>query len=234
MTPYLARLDHELRRRGVPAGRRRQLLHELRDHIHDLTDEGGAMTDATIEAKMGEPAAVAAAADREYRRCGWAARRPWLAFGLLPLPVFLLCWVGTVFGTVGLCWAAEAAGWEPSRAALNRFAVGFADGMRFVPPLLATVLVVRWAARHRPAWGWVAAGVGQVALFAGSLVSHVVTGDEPGSSTYVLIPVALSGLMGLDPLAVLGRHLLPLAVQAAAPVAAAVALLRLARRPAAA
>src|SRR5215212_5391830 len=91
------RVDDELARRGVPARFRRRLLAELRDHADDLTDgEGLTMTDEERNARLGEPAALAARAAEEYRRARWTSRHPLLVFGLLPLPATLLVFAATV------------------------------------------------------------------------------------------------------------------------------------------
>ena len=94
---WAERVDDELARRGVPARFRRRLLAELRDHADDLTDgEGLTMTDDELNARLGEPAALATQAAEEYRRARWTSRHPLLVFGLLPLPATLLVFAATV------------------------------------------------------------------------------------------------------------------------------------------
>lgn len=188
--PWRDRLTAELARRGVPAGWRRRLLRELADHIDDLTDEGEAMTDATLEAKLGRPDVLAAHAADQYRRAGWAARRPWLAFGLLPVPAVLAAMVGSLLGLQLLALAvATLTGWDSDtlpRSSVVALVYSLNYAVRFLPFVLAAVWVGRLAARHRVGRVWAAVGVGQVALLAAAFVSRVILRDEPGQSAWVL------------------------------------------------
>ena len=107
---WAERVDDALARRGVPARSRRRLLAELRDHADDLTEgEGLSMTDQTMNERLGDPAALAAAAAEEYRRARWTSRHPLVVFGLLPLPATLLVFAATVL-VLGL--AAYGIGWR--------------------------------------------------------------------------------------------------------------------------
>ena len=58
---WAERVDDELARRGVPAGYRRRLLAELRDHAADITEEEGmAMrSEDVLGARLGDPVALA-------------------------------------------------------------------------------------------------------------------------------------------------------------------------------
>src|SRR5262245_51280339 len=95
--PWLERVANELDRRGVPARHRSRFLAELRDHLDDLTEEGFDMAnEANADARLGTPADVAAVAATEYARCGWFRRHPVVAFGLLPVPVTMMCLVGYI------------------------------------------------------------------------------------------------------------------------------------------
>ena len=188
--PWRDRVAAELARRGVPAGWRRRLLTELADHIDDLTEEGGAMTDAMLEAKLGRPADLAAHAADQYRRAGWAARRPWLAFGLLPGPLLIGAMIGGVLGlelVVGL--VLYSGGWDvdnlPRTTTVTAvYTLNYA--VRFLPFVLVALWIGRLAARHRVGRVWTMVGVGQVALVAAGFVSRVILRDEPGQSMWVL------------------------------------------------
>ncbi|MFO0849546.1 MAG: hypothetical protein U0871_13465 [Gemmataceae bacterium] len=235
--PWRDRVAAELARRGVPVGWRRRLLRELADHIDDLTDEGEAMTDATLEAKLGRPDVLAAHAADQYRRAGWAARRPWLAFGLLPVPAVLAAMVGSLIGlqllAAGMVYLG---GWDADalpRSTTVIVVFVLHNAVRFLPFVLAAAWVGRLAARHRVGRVWAAVGVGQVALLAAAFVSRVVLRDEPGESMWMMG----FSLPPFDPSAVdpaLGAFFLPFGWsqvgQAAAVLVAAGWMMRRVRR----
>ena len=63
--PWLERVADELARQRVPRRLRVRLLGELRDHIHDLTEEGSHMaTETVLDERLGDPGDLAAGARR--------------------------------------------------------------------------------------------------------------------------------------------------------------------------
>ena len=146
---WAEQVEHELARRGVPAGYRRRLLAELRDHADDLMEEEGSsmQTEDVSNTRLGDPAALAEQAAMEYRRSRWASRHPLLAFGVLPLPAILLAMVATLllFDLAAesiLWWFADAAG-ELPRSAMIVFAYAMAWSVRFVPFVLLAAAFTR-------------------------------------------------------------------------------------------
>src|SRR5579884_1187941 len=87
---WLERVETELARRGVPAGRRSRLLAELRDHLEDLTEGGKPMSETALDDVLGRPEGLAEGAATEYRKESWVRRHPLWVFGLTPLPAALL------------------------------------------------------------------------------------------------------------------------------------------------
>jgi hypothetical protein len=185
------RMDDELARRGVPARFRRRLLAELRDHADDLTDgEGLTMTDDELNARLGEPAALATQAAEEYRRARWTSRHPLLVFGLLPLPATLLVFAATVllFGLTAsiLGWVLVGDVDNLPRPMLVAFAYAVAWGVRFVPFVVLAVLFTRLYLRSRVSRWWFAAAAIQILLVAGSMISLINYSDEPGKSQWMI------------------------------------------------
>lgn len=233
---WAERVDDELARRGVPARFRRRLLAELRDHADDLTDgEGLTMTDDTRTERLGEPAALAARADEEYRRARWTSRHPLLVFGLLPLPAVLLAFAATAL-LLGL--TAWGVGWvaagdvdnlpRPARVAL---AYAAAWGVRFVPFAILAVLFTRLYLRSRVSRWWFVTAAAQVLAVAGSMISLIRYSDEPGQSQWMIgfawAPIPLGDGWALPFVSFVGWMQ---AVQVLVPVAVGALVFRAARR----
>lgn len=184
---WAERVDDELVRRGVPARFRRRLLAELRDHSDDLKDEGMPMSDALLEERVGEPAALAATATDQYRRATWVGRHPLLVFGLLPVPAMLLALTGTVFALVAVAHLAVWVFGEEGLSDLPRPVVAAAADalvwvLRLVPFLLLGWLFTRLYLRHQIGRGWYAAAAAQVLFLAGSFLLTVHHSDVPEQS----------------------------------------------------
>src|SRR5688572_12657523 len=92
-------------RRGVPRAYVDRLLDELSAHRDDLTADllaGGLTRDAAeaeADRRMGDPAAVAAAACSILRCSTWTGRHPALALILLPAAALLFGWAGLLLLT---------------------------------------------------------------------------------------------------------------------------------------
>jgi hypothetical protein len=188
---WLERVERELAGQGLPAGVRARLLAELRDHLEDLTEEGGGMaTEAEIDGRMGGPKGLAAAAADHRRAAGWARRHPLLAFGLAPVPAAALAAALYGLGVLALWMAAGAAGYEgasfPAAAAL-------VSGLGFVPFLLTAAVLGRLAARSGVGRHWELASVCQVALLAGAAMARLSWPGGEGEPMLVLgvgVPLA--------------------------------------------
>jgi hypothetical protein len=111
------------------------------------------MTDDVMATRLGEPAALAAAAAEEYRRARWASQRPQVAFGLLPLPATLLVFAATVLllGLAAYCvgWAVAGDVDDLPRPALVALAFALAWVVRFVPFAVLAALFTRLYLRSR-------------------------------------------------------------------------------------
>jgi uncharacterized membrane protein len=98
---YLRELDHELR--DLPAGRRREIVEEIREHIESALGETGAGDDVEVRnvlERLGDPADIAAEARQRFgvvrARSGV---REVAALFLLPVGGFLFV-VGWVVGAI--------------------------------------------------------------------------------------------------------------------------------------
>jgi hypothetical protein len=169
---WLERVEAELAGQGLPAGVRERLLAELRDHLEDLT-EG---EDMSVEQRMGEPAALAAAV--EHRT--WVRRHPGLVFGLAPVPALILAAACYVLVLAGLGYAFGEA---PPEGVVRSTAEALLCGIAFVP-FLGVALGLGWLAVRSGAGGrWASVALAQVAILAGVLTVNSTWSDLPGQST---------------------------------------------------
>lgn len=198
---WLERVANELAGQGLPAGARARLVAELRDHLEDLTDGGAEMaSELEVEARMGAPAEVAAAAGRA--RAGWVRRHPLVVFGLGPVPAAVACVALYAAGLVALGVAARAAGLAADSTA--RAAAGvLVAGAAFVPFALAALAFARLGVRAGVGRGWALAALAQIALVAGFATVSLTWSDLPGRSQLAV---------GLRAPAVEGRQWAQLAV----------------------
>ena len=161
------------------------------------------MTEDALNARLGDPAALAAQAAEEYRRSRWASRHPLLVFGLLPLPATLLVFMATLllFGLAayGIGWVVAGDVDDLPRPALVAFAYSVAWGVRFVPFVVLAVLFTRLYLRSRVSRWWFATAAAQILIVAGSMISLIRYSDEPGQSQWMLgfawvpMPLATGG-----------------------------------------
>ncbi len=143
VSDYLARLEQAAR--DLPAGRRTELLDEIREHIDAGREAGAASDEAAVRTmldRLGEPEDIVAAALAED--AGWqppagaaeapagAARRPGTA---LELAAVLLLTVGSLLPLVGwavgvvLLWASRL--WRASEKVLGTLVVPGGPGLIF-------------------------------------------------------------------------------------------------------
>ena len=106
---YLAELRTQLR--SLPHDEMVDIVEEIHSHIRDAAGEGGAMTEASINAalsRLGTPSALAASyvtdnllARAERNRMPWTILRGifrWATLSVKGFLVFMVCLVGYIFG----------------------------------------------------------------------------------------------------------------------------------------
>jgi hypothetical protein len=231
---WLERVETELARRGVPAGRRSRLLAELRDHLEDLTEGGKPMPETALDDVLGRPEGLAEGAATEYRKESWIRRHPVWVFGLTPLPAALLGLVLYVLLAVGTAWLWERAFGELPRVAdhalLGRIITAYAYTVGLVPFGACAALFGRLAVRSGVSRWWLLVAVAQVGVIAWMIVAFVTISDLPGQSRF-WIGLRLPPWGGLNSWASL---LSPGLLQLALPLAVGMIYLRAGARRAAA
>ena len=194
--PMLEAVAAELRRHGLPLADVARLLQELDDHMADLfAEQGGHMDERMhanepIEARLGRPEALVAAALANRRQASIFGRHPILSFIVAPIPVAILSWIGLLLLWLGLL---EATGWMIGEKevlrdcpALRVYALKAIEiGMRFLSPALAGALLCWCADRAGMSWRWTLAATCLVALVAEALVFQVKMSAEPGHGAVV-------------------------------------------------
>ncbi|GGN93199.1 hypothetical protein GCM10010112_81160 [Actinoplanes lobatus] len=101
VTDYLARVERAAA--GLPAGRREELLADLREHIDIARAESGAETEAdirTILDRLGDPESIVAAADTQTDLPRVPAAPLYAAAPRRRFPWLVLTIVAAVIGTV--------------------------------------------------------------------------------------------------------------------------------------
>ena len=188
---WLERVDSEMARRGVPAGRRSRLLAELGDHLEDLTEGGKRMSEIELNDVLGRPEALAERALTEYRKESWIRRHPLWVFGFTPLPAALLGLTLYLLLAFGAAWLLECAFGElPVRGDHEMLArsiitaYGFTVGL--VPFVACAVLFGRLAVRSKVSRWWLVIAVAQVGTVAWMVVVSWTFSDVPGQSQFLI------------------------------------------------
>lgn len=177
----LAQLAQRLLRAGVAPRHVRRSVEELHAHRADLmaqlTADGVDPVEAerAVDTRLGSVDTFYAATIARPELLSWPRRRPGLAFGLLPVLVFIALVVGCVLLTVGLAELAkpvyEARGDVPAalRATgeLMRFVILW--GVPFAVAGFCAYLAVRWRLRSL----WPAFGMLLVALLGAGTTMQV-------------------------------------------------------------
>jgi hypothetical protein len=191
-----------LRRQGLPAADIARLLDELDDHVTDiLTEEGVLMHEPMemkerIEARIGRPELLVAAAVANRRQASFFGRHPVWSFIVAPIPLAVLAWTAFVFGFFGLL---EGAAWLFGDAfAIEGKVVSewptwlfytikaFEYAAPFLPSALVAVLLCWCAKRGGLSWKWTLTACGLVAFVAWTLVVQMKLPEEPGQGQYML------------------------------------------------
>jgi hypothetical protein len=196
----------ELRRHGLPAAEIARLLQELEDHVTDLvTEQGGCMNEPlqvheSIEARLGQPEVLVAAALANRRHASIFGRHPVLSFVVAPIPVAVLSWVAVLCLCFGLL---KAVGWVFGEQyhieghAVRDWPVVLVFAMkvmemavRFLPPAVAGTLLCWCALRASLSWWWPLIASCLVAVVASSFFMQVKLPAEAGHGQ-VLMGLAL-------------------------------------------
>jgi len=166
----LATLRSRLLRKGLPRDYVDRLVAELSDHREDAEGEGA----STTERQLGNLDVLVQATVREYRRRRFAGRHPALTFLVAPLPLVVLMWVlcalaiWGAFALVGACLGTDFPDSHRSHR-LTMTCVWIAHSVLMVaPPLMAVLLLARWARQAAVDPRWVLVGTLLVALVAGA------------------------------------------------------------------
>jgi hypothetical protein len=207
-------------------------MKDLQEHLVDLTEEI-AMSETipsdtrsrTITDRPGAPEHVATATAAEHARGRFAARHPFLMFGVMPLPATLGLFVvlGVGFWLLGECLNLmdEAV----PRSVDVAFAHTFVWFCRIIPFATVAAFLTRAYVSSRVSEWWMAAAAGQVLLVAGLFDCRIHSSDVPGQSSLFVGFPALSGPWPPS-LHVLLMHMLQVAV----PLAIGIVMIRKARR----
>lgn len=188
---WFERVDSEMARRGVPAGRRSRLLAELCDHLEDLTEGGERMSEIERKDILGQPEELAEQARTEYRKESWIRRHPLCVFGLTPLPAALLGLVLYLLLAFGAAWLlGRVFGELPSAGGhemlARRIITGYGFTVGLVPFVACAVLFGRLAIRSKVSRWWLVLAVAQVGIVAWMVVVSCTFSDVPGQSQFMI------------------------------------------------
>ena len=214
--PPLLWLEHyrrELERRGVPPSFQERFLEEVQDHLIDLTEEIAMPENIphdtlakTITDRLGAPEHVATATAAEYVRGRFAARHPFLMYGVMPVPATLCLFVmlGISSWLLGECLGITNEGIP--RSVHVAVAYTFMWLCRIVPFATAAALFTRAYLHSRVSEWWFMAAAAQVLSFAGLFDCRIQYSDVPGKSSLMIGFPVLSGMWppSLDVLATHG------------------------------
>jgi hypothetical protein len=227
-------LRERLLKGGIAPRHVHRYLKELDDHLADLTEAqqaaGYDRAEASLRARalLGEDRELAAAMLAEPRFRSWAARVPWLVFGLIPPLAIVVAFVLVVLPLVGIASLDHMALHLAAPRWYQLLAQGAALFANFaLAPMLALALV--WLAkRQRLSWTWPLLGIAILAMAGVHMTAHFPTqagtagyargvGEEttpqPARATQVHMSKVLpsEGRIGLTiaPLPLLKRDMIP-------------------------
>jgi len=120
MPDFIGQLCVQLLDQGCPVGRMRRVVREVADHREDLVlagqEEGLSLSEAGARADLalGNPKTLAENMMTAIRRSSRCGRHPFVAFALLPVLTFPLCWGLMMALNLGLGFALGF-GWDAKR-----------------------------------------------------------------------------------------------------------------------
>ena len=186
------RFDHlreRLLKGGIAPRHVRRYLRELGDHLDDLAAaerEAGQSEEAALRiarARLGEEDNLAAAMLARPELKSWAARLPWLVFGVAPpltmmaalfavgLPLAL---IAKADGMIGHAGRVAAPGWFQFLAHVTALSANLA-----LAPALA-VLMMAIAERQRMTWRWPVLGIALLAIAGFHMIAHFAPPGQRG------------------------------------------------------
>jgi hypothetical protein len=182
--PWRNRLIEALHRQALPSDYVERLVTELSDHATNLSLENQSMeAQLDLDARLGTPEQLAAAAKREFQRRTFAGRYPVVTFLAGPFVAVIATFAATMLllatsyllldlSLGGSLRANEETNTQPSPFEISLFEAGILV-VCFVPFALSAWYFARLARRcARPFWGVVACGI--ITVIAVSFWSDVV------------------------------------------------------------
>lgn len=209
--PWVRYLRAELARHGLPRAYVDRIVEEMGDHRSELLKEPE-MSEERAAEQLGNIEWLACQMADGYSRRTWAGRRPWLAFVVLPMPLLMAAWATIVALTLVAAWVVETFGvqiaWSPGAAGLAS-SLG-TTAIRFLPPAIVILWVLRAARASGASWRLPLVGLSLVALLAFLFHGSLHVSPDSGESSLQLGLTLSGGLLS-------GVHVL----QAVVPFAAA-------------
>jgi hypothetical protein len=187
------RVSTALRKQGLPQSYINRLVEELADHATDLVFEEKSMdAHERLEARLGSPEALAAAAKQEYQRRTFAGRHPALMFLAGPIVLMLGMLVASSLLVVGAVELIDTA--TGGELSANDGASGPSDfemslmqslnlPVRFAPFLLPAVFFT-WLGRRSGRRTWSIAACAIVAVTA--VCFHSVVYQMNGKGVWMM------------------------------------------------
>jgi hypothetical protein len=176
-------LGEELLRAGVAPRHVRRYLRELTDHLADLTEAqraaGHGEEDARLRARalLGGNGELAAAMLAEPRLRSWAARAPWLVFGLLPPLTIVAAFAALILPLVAIANFDHMALHLGAPVWFQRLAQGtaFAANLTLTPALALTLVWL--AGRQRLSRIWPLLGIAVLLVLSVHMTTHFPAPD---------------------------------------------------------
>ena len=157
-----SRVRERLLRGGVAPRHVRRTIDELETHFADIVTElestglSRAESESQASVRLGsEDVLVSSVLARPELR-SWSRRRPWLAFGVLPLVAFVALFFSSILVFLqAVEFAEHSLGWTPaSSPGLRWLGAALVISALWIAPLFAAGLACLQAARRRAPMAW--------------------------------------------------------------------------------
>ncbi len=168
--PSLKELRRDLLRRGLPASYVERVIGEWADHLEDLSSaqfsKEADMPMPSVSESFGTDTELAENAVLQYRSRTFAGRHPVWTFLVAPIPLLLLCWTG-YYGVLAVLLSTTRDSFfdRGSPAAHATYQLLFETTL-LIPPVIATLVLVRLASRSGQRGRWLIAACVLVAFVA--------------------------------------------------------------------
>jgi hypothetical protein len=175
----LSALNERLLRAGLAPRRVSRIIAELEDHLDDLLAElatrGLDAASALSEAheRLGSEDALFASVLARPELASWASRRPAVAFGLLPAPVFAVSFVAWIVVLVAFLNVAHLSLASSTAARSTGWWLSFA--FQWALPAATAAVFSSWAWRRRVPWLWPTVGILITAIMGALTNSRAAT-----------------------------------------------------------